>query len=314
MTALTIVLDRRKIIARMEAKSIRVEHPNLKLKRIPLQLIDQMIVIGNPMVSCDVWRALAKNNIPAVLLSSRGKFCAAHIGLSPSGKIENRIAQYKSILNNDKSQSDISRWLLVQKLKGQLNLLKKFEPKKKILQRYYNQIEKNCVQLKYVTCRDRLMGYEGAAAAAYFKGLSKILPALWNFKGRNKRPPRDPVNAILSFSYTIAMGPINKIIVEKHLDASLGFLHAPISYRNNLILDILEPLRPEIDEFAIQLMNTKMNQNCFTTNKQDGCRLNKKGRSLFFPAWIRWKESSENDFKRKIRKIISQLIKKINEV
>jgi CRISPR-associated endonuclease Cas1 len=78
---------------------------------------------------------------------------------------------------------------------------------------------------------DALMGLEGAAAARYFGLWATAWQQPWHFPGRNRRPPRDPVNALLSLGYTLALNPVGQQAALRGLDVSLGFLHAPHSGR-----------------------------------------------------------------------------------
>ena len=119
----------------------------------------------------------------------------------------------------------------------------------------------------------------------------------FQFCGCNRRPPRDPVNALLSFSYVMTGGEVRRAILQRGLDPALGFLHVPQSGRESLVLDILEPFRPEVDCFVLMLVDTMLTLKHFTPNDQDGCLLNKKGRSLFFKAWAKWQEPGEEDKK-----------------
>jgi len=90
-------------------------------------------------------------------------------------------------------------------------------------------------------------------------------------------------------------GEVRRAVLQRGLDPALGFLHAPQSGRESLVLDMLEPLRPEVDRFVLQLLDSSLNLKHFTTNDQDGCLLNKKGRNAFFRAWAKWQEPDEED-------------------
>ena len=92
-------------------------------------------------------------------------------------------------------------------------------------------------------------------------------------------------------------GEVRRAILQRGLDPALGFLHVPQSGRESLVLDILEPFRPEVDCFVLMLVDTMLTLKHFTPNDQDGCLLNKKGRSLFFKAWAKWQEPGEEDKK-----------------
>ncbi len=296
MSDLTVILDRRELVVRMESKSIRVDSPGGHPERIPLEMIGRLILIGNPMVSCDVWRALAEQNIPAVLLPSRGGGVSAHMGAGLSATITTRIAQHMAA-HDDKCSLSIAQWLLDKKLAAQEGVVKKLKNGKSELESICTQI-RNCRKgLQKADSQNSLMGHEGAAASAYFTAFAKILPEKWNFHGRNRRPPRDPVNALLSLSYVMTGGEVRRAILQKGLDPALGFLHVPQSGRESLVLDILEPLRPVVDWFVFQLLDSSLNLKHFTTNDQDGCLLNKKGRNVFFRAWAKWQEPGGEDEK-----------------
>ena len=215
------------------------------------------------------------------------------MGAGLSATITTRISQHLAA-QDDKCSLSIGQWLLDKKLVAQEGVVRNGN----------SELESICTQIK--SCRERLqkadgrnslMGHEGAAASAYFTAFAKILPEKWNFHGRNRRPPRDPVNALLSLSYVMTGGEVRRAVLQRSLDPALGFLHVPQSGRESLVLDILEPLRPEVDRFVLQLLDSSLNLKHFTTNDQDGCLLNKKGRNIFFRAWVKWQEPCEEDKK-----------------
>lgn len=173
------------------------------------------------------------------------------------------------------------------------------------------KIMKSCrSDLSKATDRNSLMGYEGTAASSYFKTLGILLPEKWRFSGRNRRPPRDPVNALLSLGYKMAEGEVTAAILENGLDPAISFVHAAQPGRDNLMLDILEPLRPKVDGFVLQLLKSKLNLRCFTTNDQDGCLLNKEGRSRFYKAWAMCQAETDraNPFKLLAKDLIQKML------
>lgn len=310
MHDLTLILDRKKLVVSMESKSIRVNRPDGHFERIPLKMVKKIIVIGSPMVSCSVWRAISEQNIPAILFPSRGGGLPVYMGAGLSATITTRISQHNAA--NDRPISlSICQWLLEEKLKAQEFVIKKLGEGRPELEEFCTRI-KNCRKsLRKADKQNKLMGHEGAAAHAYFTGLARLLPDKWKFHSRNRRPPRDPFNALLSWTYTITGGEIHRAIIKKGLDPALGFLHFPQSNRASLVLDILEPLRPEIDWWAIQLLDHSLNLKHFTTNHQDGCLLNKTGRCLFFKAWASWNKLSmekNSSLKSMIENYVRKLI------
>lgn len=98
-----------------------------------------------------------------------------------------------------------------------------------------------------------LRGLEGAAAA-HFGGWGKILPDSWGFSGRNRRPPRDAVNVVLSLGYTMLHFELVRQIYLAGLDPFVGFYHGVAHGRESLASDLLEPMRPIYDEWALALL------------------------------------------------------------
>ena len=304
MSELTLVLDRKELTVSIENKSIRIDRPDSRLERVPLNMIARVIIYGSPMVSCKVWRALAEKNIPSVLLPTRGNGSAAYLGTGLASSFSNRINQYKTFHDQTKSLK-IARWLITQKISGQesiINQLAVGNPAKKRL----NELK---IKLKKAANRESIMGYEGVAAATYFKIWRKELPCKWKFSGRNRMPPKDPVNALLSYIYTIAGSDIRNSILINGLDPALGFLHVAQSGRESLVLDILEPLRPFLDKFVLELIFNSLNIKDFSSNMAEGCKLTKKGRMKFFQEWAIWnKNDNSANLKRSSNKIIKEII------
>ena len=97
-----------------------------------------------------------------------------------------------------------------------------------------------------------LRGYEGAAARSFFQGFATLFPPALNFHGRNRRPPRDPVNATLSLAYTLLHFDAVRAAHVAGLDPLIGFYHRPAYGRESLASDLIEPLRPRVDEWVWQ--------------------------------------------------------------
>ena len=152
-------------------------------------------------------------------------------------------------------------------------------------------IARNSDSLLEASGRDQLMGFEGASAMSWFSLLKDILSPEWQFSGRNKRPPKDPMNALFSLSYTMATADVYKTVHERGMDPCIGFLHAARPGRDSFVLDVLEPLRPGADQFCLTLANTTMHPEQFTQSDHEGCRINNQGRRLYFNNWSQWRST-----------------------
>lgn len=310
MSDLTVILDRKDLVVTMESKTIRVDQPGHRPRRIPLNMIARVIVVGNPMVSCGVWRALSDMQIPAVLLPSRGAGPAVYMGSGLSGSVEKRMAQYRAV-NDGNCSLAISRWLISMKLDGQDRVLKNLQNGKSEPGVICEPVGKYQAELQMADTRNSLMGHEGAAAAAYFKTLGRLISGKWKFSGRNRRPPRDPVNSCLSLGYVLAGSEVSRVVQQGGLDPAVGFLHSLQAGRESLVLDILEPIRPKVDEFVLGLLDNPLGLRNFTISEQDGCLLDKDGRKAFYAAWSAWQDSGDegNDLKSVAKELVNELVR-----
>ena len=298
---LTLVLDRREMVVRMDGKAIKVEQPDADPQRLPLGLLGQVVVHGNPMVSCDVWRALAEHGVAAILFPSRGSGDAAWLGAGISTAVMVRLAQHRAY-HAPKLCLDIARWIVQQKLSGQCALIRALAAAEQptgillptgvsaqALRTIADHAEASILRQSSLLAssldNDALMGREGAAAEAWFRFLAGLLPAEWRFLGRNRRPPKDPVNALLSLSYALVYSEAGQAVRQRGLDPCVGYLHVPVPGRDSLTLDVMEPLRPGADAFVLSLLGHQLEPGHFSTNDQDGCRLNKEGRKKYYAAW-----------------------------
>jgi len=135
------------------------------------------------------------------------------MGAELSATITTRIVQYIAAHDTQGSLS-ICKWLLDKKLQAQEVVVKKLGNGKPEVELICAQIKSCCEGLQKADGRNSLMGHEGAAASAYFTAFAKILPEKWKFRGRNRRPPRDPVNALLSLTYVMTGGEIQRAILQ----------------------------------------------------------------------------------------------------
>jgi CRISPR-associated protein Cas1 len=137
------------------------------------------------------------------------------------------------------------------------------------------------------TSHAEVMGHEGAATREYFAGLARIIGPSWSFTSRQRRPPPDPVNSMLSFGYTLLLNEAVAACLLAGLDPYLGVLHSPHRNRPSLALDLIEELRPVVvDALVIRLIRTHaVRPEQFTLTPEHGCRLDDTGRRAFLTAY-----------------------------
>lgn len=286
--SLTLVIDRRTAAVRLDGGALRVDLPDGGFRRAPLALLEQVVVHGPVPVSSDVWRALAGRGIGAVLLPGRSCGKAAFVGAGLSAFAHWRVRQYAAFFSPQR-HLEMARRVLILKLSAHA----KRAASPPMAARGAEEVLHRAIGAAAAAqSPNALRGVEGAAAAHWFVILAECVPPPWRFSARTRRPPRDPVNALLSLGYTLALGTVRSEVLVQGLDPALGFLHVPAPARESFVLDALEPLRAGVDGFVMDVL-AQFEPADFTTTRAEGCRLRKTARGRFYTAWA---QSCQNGF------------------
>lgn len=236
------------------------------LGRVPLLNLDGIVTFGYTGASPRLMEACVKKNMSIVFLSASGKFLARVIG-ETKGNVVLRKKQYTVSENEDESlliaKSCIlgkvynCRWVLERATRDH-PLQIDYDGVKHAIELLKNSM----TYIKDSKTFDELRGYEGEAASIYFSVFNELILQQkedFSFDGRNRRPPTDAVNALLSFSYTLLSNMIKSSLECVGLDPYVGFLHTDRPGRASLALDMMEELRPVLaDRFVLSLINKRI--------------------------------------------------------
>jgi CRISPR-associated protein Cas1 len=230
----------------------------------------------------------------------------------PHNDAARRIAQYR--LSLDESYClGFSRAIVSAKLQGQLDFIRERLATDAMHRYPLTTCDKRLTgMIDQIDAQDSiasLRGIEGAAAAAYFEAMAEILPESLHFCGRNRQPPRDPVNAILSLTYTLLHAEAVLSLYGTGLDPFIGFYHALSFGRESLACDLMEALRPQADRFVLALFRQgTLGADDFS--KTDGaCLLGKAGRSRYYAAY----ESQAENFRRQLAESSSDIANAVSQ-
>jgi len=289
-----LIIDKKDISIRYKTDCIYLHRDKQQPQRIPLKQLALVVIYGNPTAEVNIWRYLAYANIPVVMLASRGHQKSAIITGTLATQLPFRRLQHKTANHPDKSLKQAIYFLKL-KFKSyelSLNTLKQYYPvKKEERHSFIKQQQKTIAKLDSAKSIQQLMGLEGQLAQAWFALLAKSLPYHLKFSGRNRRPPRDPMNSLLSLGYVLLMAEIHQLLIASGLDPSLGFLHQDSPGRESLVLDFTEIFRSGVDSFALQwLATSKQEKDRFYYRDKQGCRLSKAYRPQFFKAWADYRQ------------------------
>lgn len=278
----------------LDGENIVISDYDEEIARLPLHNLEAIVSFGYRGVSPALMGACAEKQIPLSFLSPQGKFLARVTG-KVKGNVVLRKRQYE-VSHEEKICLQIScncilgkvynsRWVLERAVRDhelQINV-ERVKRSSGFLKRSLESVRK-CKEMA------QLRGYEGEAASVYFGVLNELILQQkkdFVFSGRNKRPPLDNVNAMLSFAYSLLTGMTTSALETVGLDPYVGFMHTDRPGRVSLALDLIEELRPVLaDRFVLTLINKKMITGKDFTKKEDGAVLmGDSARKLFLTEW-----------------------------
>ncbi|MGZ8226245.1 MAG: CRISPR-associated endonuclease Cas1 [Methylococcaceae bacterium] len=287
----TLFLDRKDLRLGFEGQCIALYEKDEKRGTVPLHLLERVVIRGQVTLDSRLLGALADKNIGVLLLSGRNHRSVAMLLGKPHNDSKRRVAQYASYLD-DAERLRLCRWLVIAKLRSQKRLLLKALAQRPDLrhtmftaQSTLNNIAAQLGGDLEGLSVERLRGFEGSGAAAYFKAYSELFPASVNFNSRQRRPPPDPVNACLSLGYTLLHFDAVKACHESGLDPYIGFFHDPAFGRESLACDFIELLRAELDALVWRLFRERILRAENFSDDNGGVLLNKLGRQRFYAEY-----------------------------
>lgn len=230
-----------------------------EIKSIPFIKISQLNLFGNVQVTTQTIKELSNRNIPICYFSYGGWFYAITNGMSHKN-INLRIKQF--YISRDSNESiQIAKSIVYGKIKNSKIFLKRNSSLN--VKNSISELDKSLKQVTKANSIDELLGIEGNAARVYFMSFNKMLKFndnlfSLNFHERNRRPPSDPVNALLSYTYALMVKDITVTLLSVGFDPYLGFYHTPKYGKPALALDLMEEFRPIIaDSVVVTMINNK---------------------------------------------------------
>lgn len=226
---------------------------------VPLIKIDGVVVLGRATVSPSAIAELLQRNIPLSFLTGTGRYLGR---LEPelTKNIFVRSAQWQAVGESPQALH-VVRGFIRGKLKNYRNSLlrRERESSELNLQAAIARIEQAIAPLEKTTTIDSLRGLEGAGSAGYFSVFEQMIRAEgFEFKARNRRPPTDPVNALLSFGYALLRHDVQGAVNIVGFDPYLGYLHLQRYGRPGLALDLMEEFRPlVVDAMVLSAINKR---------------------------------------------------------
>lgn len=259
----TLYVTKPESLLRLENDTLRIEIEHEVKLRVPLHHIGAVVCLGNIGLTTPLMHRLAETGIALVLLDGNGRF-KGRIEGAVSGNVLLRRAQHERSMDPDFAR-EIARTCVAGKIRNARHVLLRGAREAKSsneaadITRRADDLAASLRALPAAPDLDTVRGLEGEAARQYFSALSFLVrpDAREHFfmDGRSRRPPRDRMNALLSFLYAMWMNDCRSALEAAGLDPQVGFLHTLRPGRAALALDLMEEFRPLADRMALTLVN-----------------------------------------------------------
>jgi CRISP-associated protein Cas1 len=284
----SLVLSEQGVVLRLRAGRLQVEKNGQVLDSLPIGQVESVQAIGGVQITTQALRALLAQAIPLHVLSTSGW----HLGrMQPHGHGVVLLRAQVHCTDDPAFVLALAQRLVAGKLDNARVVLARWgrEHNSPDCHRASAIQAQHCEQLLWASDLDMLRGHEGAAARAYFAAFGGLVPAVFGpFIGRNRRPPTDPVNAMLSFGYTLLLSQVLSALVLVGLHPDMGFLHVSCGTKPALALDLLEEFRAGVvDRLVLTILNRRYLSVEDFERFPDKILLNDVGRKRFIELFVK---------------------------
>lgn len=290
----TLYITSEKSYLSLDGENIVIYEDTQELGRVPLHNLEGIVSFGYRGTSPALMGACADRNISLCYLTPQGKFLARITG-KIRGNVVLREQQYASS-NNEQVSLEIAKNCILGKVYNARWVLERASRDHSMqidvehVKKASEMLKNSLILIKNSTSKDELRGYEGKAASVYFEVFDELILQQkkdFVFQGRNKRPPLDKMNAMLSFVYTLLTNMVTSALECVGLDPCVGYLHTERPGRYSLALDMMEELRAVLaDRFVLSLVNKRMITSKNFTQKENGAvLLDEDGRKIILTEW-----------------------------
>lgn len=270
-----------------KGKTLVVSKQKETLATVRVADTSQLVLCGNVLITSQTIRMLCESNIPIVHLSMGHWFCGLTLGMGLKNAYL-RAAQFRTAADTTRCLQ-VARQIVSAKLAAQRTFLRRNA--KGLPQQALGDLGQQDKNAQTAQSIESLLGIEGLGAKVYFANFSRMfknhsLPSEWDFQRRNRRPPKDPVNALLSFGYAMLAKECTVAVAAEGFDPYWGFYHQPRHGRPALALDLMEEFRTSVvDSAVLTAINTSMvRERDFETTKA-GCAMKPAARKGFIRAY-----------------------------
>ena len=310
----TLYLDRKGLELRLDGQALALYESDRRVRTVPLALLERIVIRAETVMSSGVLCALADAGTAVIMLSGRQGRRVALVHGRAHNDARIRLAQYEHA-HDHAYRLSWAQDLVKTKVTHQRKFLERALAERPDLRKPLSDaldtllsIQTSLVDGSHgIAETNKLLGIEGAAQAAYFRGFMTLFPESLGFTGRNRRPPRDPVNACLSLGYTLVHFEAVRVAHAAGLDPLIGFFHVPAFGRESLACDLVEPLRPRVDAWVREMFRARLLRGEHFRMDKGACLLDKTGRARFYEQFEPFLNSTSRALRRYCRLMVRML-------
>ncbi len=268
---------------------IQVKKGQHLLSSIPTGTLDGIILFGRVHITNDVMSHCLQQSIPIVLANQSGSFKG--IIDSYGAYSEALLRQQVHHTGSEPKQMRIAKHILKGKFNNSLVVIKRALRKRKIpasieaLTQFTDAVKRFTHKLERENSPNAILGIEGQVAKQYFALYQSLFAEEWQFTQRNRQPPKDPINVLLSLGYSVLFNNIHTLVKLHKINPTLGYLHHGSTDQPSLVLDLMEEFRaPIVDATVYKLINRGSLTLRDFESINDKCHIKKEGFSVFLRA------------------------------
>lgn len=225
-----------------------LEGPSQKLASQSLKLL---MCYGNITITDQAMRQLLSSGVEVAWLSKSGRICRGRT-VPADGGTQLRMLQHAAL--SGPWRLNLAKQIVAQKIRSQQAAFRHYQKHRSLTGSTASILNESLLKAQKCVSLESLRGIEGSASKAWFHAMTQLVRPPFRFTGRNRRPPRDPVNALLSLGYTLLHTRVTAALQAHGLEANLGALHSYLPGRASLACDLCEPFRtPIVDRWVLRL-------------------------------------------------------------
>lgn len=265
----------------------QVKYKDGMVKSIPAETLEVIEVFGKVQITTQCMTECLKRGVNILFYSTKGAYFGRLISTNHVNVQRQRIQA--KVTEDEQFRLNFSKRIINAKIRNQIVILRRYaRNRENDIQRAVIEMQNMYRKLETAQHIEQVMGYEGTAAKIYFRELGKLIDPAFAFTGRNRRPPRDPFNSLISLGYAIILNELYGKIEGKGLNPYFGVMHSDREKHPTLASDLMEEWRAVlIDSIALGMLNGHelVREDFYSGTDQPGVFLEKEGFKNMCRSW-----------------------------